>query len=206
MTIHITALEASPNKAGHSSRLLDSFLQGVEMEAKALTMEINIEKIYIQDLTIPNITQVDRVPNPDNENDQDFLQLAEKLKNSKALVISTPVWNFSVPAQLKQIIDRMGYFALIKEGKKTTPQLKYLSTFFIYTCGGPDLGWWGIMRFTCALGLSWAFRYYGAKICGHMHVARCLPGKGIDKHPRHLKRAEKRGRIFLRKLIKNIIN
>lgn len=205
MTINITALEASPNKTGHSSRLLDNFLQGVAIEAKALAIEINIEKIYIQDLSIPNITQVDRVPNPENEKDKDFINLADKIQKSKALIVSTPVWNFGYPAQLKQIVDRIGYFALIKEGKKTTPQMKYLSTFFIYTCGGPDIGWWGIMRFTCAYGLSWAFRYYGVKIGGHMHVARCVPGKGVDKHPWQLKRAEKRGKKFLRKLIKNII-
>lgn len=202
MTYTFTALTGSTTTNGHSARLLHAFLDGVREEAQHRHIEIDLKEWNVHDLHIPDLSLHNKIPNDIQGEDKDIEMIARRIEASDALIIGTPVWNFSIPAQLKQIIDRIGYIALGKKERKTIPLLHHLNFYALYTMGGPEIGWWGLMRWTCALGLHWTFRYYGAKNKGHMHASRCVGSRGVIGNSSFERRAKKKGKKFLRKVIK----
>lgn len=120
-------------------------------------------------------------------------------RDAKGLVIATPIWNFSVPAHLKNVVDRMGSFALDTEGR-SLGQLKKLPVSFIFTGGAPMIAWRALMYLT-TLHLPEAFKYYGATIMGKHFEPKCTLGRGIfglvvDQRPGSLSQMRRAGARF----------
>jgi len=163
MNRNIIALACSPSRGRNSDTMLDSFINGMK------TVEgVTFEKIYLDDVFIENYNFENRLGPTDNE--KEFSDLCNKIMNSKGLVIAVPTYNFSVPAHLKNFIDRIRCFALDMEKRNKINQpvgkLGYLKTFFIVSGGTPN---WAQKILFFAFPPFWlrgVFLYYGAHVMG----------------------------------------
>jgi NAD(P)H-dependent FMN reductase len=138
-----------------------------------------------------------------------FARLQREVQSAQGVVIATPIWNFSVPAHLKNAFDRMGSFAL--DRTRTKGQLRGLPFYCIFTGGSPQRAWILMRETTSHIGK--ALEYFGAIHTGTHFEPRCMPGKGVfglvvDKRPdvltkmriegKHLAEAVKAGRVHHR--------
>lgn len=163
----IIALSCSPSRGRNSDKMLDAFLSGV-----GLVEDVDHEKIYLEDIFIENY----RFENSTGpcEDEKEFAELVEKIKSANALVIATPTYNFSVPAHLKNFIDRMRFFALDMGKRNAINQpvgkLKFLKTYFIVSGGTPS---WAQKILFFAFPPFWlrgVFLYYGAHVLGAFYT------------------------------------
>lgn len=162
----IIAMSCSPSRGRNSDKMLDYFLEGVK-----IIKNIDVEKIYLEDIFIENYKYENR--NGPSQNESNFKELTEKIKNADALVIATPTYNFSVPAHLKNFIDRIRFFALDVENRNIMNQpigkLNYLSTYFLVSGGTPL---WAQKLLFFAFPPFWlrgVFLYYGAHVLGAIY-------------------------------------
>lgn len=191
--IRILALVAGTNDPSNADVLCDAFLKGIRLAFP----DTHITKLRLKDLQIKHFALEDYHPHCTSEDD--FCRLQEDVEQSDGLVFATPIWNFSVPAHLKNIIDRMGAFCLDEE-TRTKGKLPGTPVFFLYTGGSSLPVWKGLMRFTTS-HLPEALRYYGASIIGRHFEGRCQPSKGtfglvLDQRPTALTTVESKGRRF----------
>jgi FMN-dependent NADH-azoreductase len=115
--------------------MLDSFMDGIKEYGL-----LSAEKVYLNDIKIENYSFDNRLG--PKEDEVEFKELCQKIQNAKALVIATPTYNFSVPAQLKNFIDRIRFFALDFQNKSRLGQpsgkLGNLRVYFIVSGGTPS--------------------------------------------------------------------
>jgi FMN-dependent NADH-azoreductase len=144
--------------------MLDHFILGMK-EIKG----IEVEKVYLHDIPINLYKHENR--NGPEDSEKEFKQLTDKIdKEIDGLVIATPTYNFSVPAHLKNFIDRIRFFALdlTKRNKIGQPvgKLGHLKTYFLVSGGTPN---WAehILFFTFpAFWLRGVFLYFNARVMG----------------------------------------
>ncbi|WP_024860506.1 flavodoxin family protein [Ruminococcus flavefaciens] len=100
---NIVILVGSMRKNGNTSRLVQSFSEGAKKNN-------NVEIISVADYDVnPCIgcnSCFTREGNKCFQND-DMLQIYEKLKNADIVVIASPVYFYGISAQLKAIVDRL---------------------------------------------------------------------------------------------------
>ena len=130
----VIALSCSPSQGRNSDSMLDAFLKGV-----SVIDTVEVEKIYLSDVHIEHLTHGNKkAPLPQ---EGDFAELAEKIQSADGLVIATPTYNFSVPAHLKNFVDRAYFFALDPEKKNMLKQprgkLGYLRMYALVSGGTP---------------------------------------------------------------------
>jgi multimeric flavodoxin WrbA len=157
----IIALSCSPSRGRNSDTMLDYFIEGIQK-----VDGVNIEKIYLEDIPI-DYYRYENGQCP-QEHEDEFKKLVDKITNSEGLIIATPTYNFSVPAHLKNFIDRIRCIALdlSKKNKIGQPvgRLHYLSTYFIVSGGTPN---WAQKLLFFAFPPFWlraVFLYFGAKV------------------------------------------
>lgn len=148
--------------------MLDHFIQGMHN-----VPDIEVEKIYLEDIPIDLYTyENSKAPLP---HETAFLALSEKIMNDAAgLVIATPTYNFSVPAHLKNFIDRIRFFALDFNQKSALGQpvgkLEHLKTYFLVSGGTPR---WAETLLFFAFPSFWlrgVFLYFNAKVMGAFYT------------------------------------
>lgn len=103
MARKILALVGSPRKGGNTDTLVTALLSAAE--AKGATTE----KVYLGDLKIKPCMACEachKVNPPKCVQTDDFAGLAEKMKAADVLVFGTPVYWWSVSAQMKLCMDR----------------------------------------------------------------------------------------------------
>ncbi|MDI6733607.1 MAG: flavodoxin family protein [Planctomycetota bacterium] len=103
--MYVLALYGSPRKDGNTDILLNDFLKGITSS----TPEAQIERVYIRDLSIsPCSCQDDNICLKTGECfiKDEMTPLYDKLLRADIVVLSSPVFFASVPAQVKVIIDR----------------------------------------------------------------------------------------------------
>lgn len=160
----ILAISCSPSRGRNSDTMLDYFIKGINQVSG-----IEVDKIYLDDIHI-NYYSFENRQNalPD---EVDFKNLTDKITNEiSGLVIATPTYNFSVPAHLKNFIDRIRFIALDLNKKNTLGQpvgmLGHLKTYFLVSGGTPN---WAqhILFFTFPpFWLRGVFLYFNAKVMG----------------------------------------
>lgn len=163
----IIALACSPSRGRNSDTMLDYFIDGAKTEKG-----IEIEKIYLSDVPIDYYTfENSKAP---ATHETAFAELAEKIKNTNALVIATPTYNFSVPAQLKNLIDRLRFIELDMGRKNLLGQpvgmLAYLRTYFLVSGGTPT---WAQKILFFAFPPFWlraVFLYFNAHVLGALYT------------------------------------
>lgn len=191
--MRLLVLIAGTNNPSNSATLAETFVDGV----KEAVPGMEVTMLRIKDLRIEHFTIERYIPTCTPEDD--FCTIQELVIDAAGMVIATPIWNFSVPAHLKNIIDRIGAFALDQE-THSKGQLKGKPVFLIYTGGAPLIAWKALMYLT-TVHVAEAFKYYGAVIIGRYFEPRCLVSKGVfglvvDKRPRTLETMRRSGRSF----------
>ena len=163
----ILALSSSPSRHRNSDTMLDNFIIGMNK-----IDGIEIEKIYLEDIAIDFY-------NFENGNgpllhEGDFKILTDKIKNSDGLVIATPTYNFSVPAYLKNFIDRIRFISLDLKNRNKIGQpvgkLSYLRMYFLVSGGTPN---WAETILFFAFPSFWlrgVFLYFNAKVLGSFYT------------------------------------
>lgn len=187
----ITVLIAGTNEPSNCNALADAFIQGIQQ-----TKDIVVHKVMLKDMNIEHFTVDDYDPHCNQE--EDFCEIQKLIEDASGLVIVSPIWNFSVPAHLKNLIDRMGSFALDESRTKGT--LNGKPFYLIHTGGAPRAAWKSFMQKT-ASHLPEAMQYFGASYIGHHYEGKCTAGKGkfelvVDKRPEALSSLRQQGHTF----------
>lgn len=118
----IAAFLGSPRKNGNTARLLKEFLKGVSEKTG-----ITVDEIFLQDYRISGCISCDHCKRSEGcvQND-DMQKIYPIIKEADILVFATPVYWWSMPSQLKALVDR--FYALKqsdREGKKVYLLMTY---------------------------------------------------------------------------------
>jgi len=174
----IVAISGSPSKGWNSDTMLDAFIEGAQ---KNDTVEI--KKFYATDIECENYCFINK--NGAKEHEVALQELFDAIEDADGLVIATPTYNFSVPAGLKNIIDRMRPIALdmqkINALKQPTGKLSYIKTFFVVSGGSPIFIQKILFLLFPPFWLSIVFKYYGAQLGGSVYGGS-LSGSQIAKN------------------------
>lgn len=191
--MRILVMVGGTNEPSNSRFLADRFAEGIRLQEPSAI----VETLLLKDLALPHFTIA--CYRSGLEPGDAVLALWEAVRSADGVVIASPVWNFSVPAHLKNAIDLLGCKALDAE-TRSKGQLRGKPFFFIFTGGAPTAVWKGVMRFTTS-HIPESIRYYGGSIVGKHYEARCMPsqrefGLVVDRRAGSLLRVERRGRAF----------
>jgi len=123
MSKSTVVLSGSPRKDGNTDRLVAAFIAGAESAGKSVTV------FRVADMSISGCRGCNycRGANGVCIQKDDMPQILDALKQADALILASPIYYFSVTAQLKLAIDRT--YALNSVG---TPIKK---TALLVTCG-----------------------------------------------------------------------
>ncbi len=188
----IAVVVAGMNEPSNSNALADSFIEGMK-EVPGVTFE----KIRLKDLQLHHFTLADYEPG--NATEPDYLRIKTILSDATGIVFATPIWNFSVPSHLKNLIDRMGAFGLDHD-THSRGQFNGKPFGLIFTGGAPMIAWKALMYLT-TLHVAEAMKYYGGTMIYRHFEPKCTPGKGIfglvvNTRPNTLERLKKDGKNF----------
>ncbi len=125
MAEKVLIISSSPRRGGNSDRLCDEFMKGAQASGKSA------EKIFLKDYKINycvgcGACSERNLPCPQKD---DAAMLVQKMIDADIIVMATPVYFYSISAQMKTLIDRTcaRYTEMI--GKKF---------YFIMTCAESD--------------------------------------------------------------------
>ena len=98
----VLILSASPRKGGNSDTLCDQFLRGAKESGH------QVEKIFLRDKKIGYCTGCG-VCNKTHRcaQDDDMAEVLEKMVKADVIVMATPVYFYTMNAQMKTVIDRV---------------------------------------------------------------------------------------------------
>lgn|SRR3989344_3559341 len=189
--MEIAIIVAGMSNPSNSETLVESFAEGIQ------SIEGTTTKICLRDLSIRHFS-LDFYNSTCTPGD-DFCHIQELIQRADGIVFASPIWNFSVPAHLKNLIDRMGGFALDAE-THSRPQLNQKPFYLIFTGGAPMAAWKFLMHMTM-IHISEAIQYYGGIVVGRHFEPRCMVGRGtfglvVDKRPESLRRMREEGIRF----------
>ena len=188
----VAIIIAGTNAPSNAETLAQSFAEGLQGKGVA------VSTIILRDLNIKHFT-LERYEPHCADDDDDFCKIETLISEADGVVIASPIWNFSVPAHLKNLIDRMGAFGLDVEGR-SKGQLKAKPFFLLYTGGAPMIAWEALMYLT-TLHVSEAIKYYGGTVTGRHFEPKCVIGRGkfglvVDQRPASLASVKKKGAKF----------
>lgn len=193
VVVRIVLLVAGTNDPSNADRLADAFAEG----AKTLP-GTDVDKVRLKDIPLEHFALKDYACSTQGP---EFNRIRSSMQSADGIVIASPIWNFSVPAHLKNLLDHIGCFALDAE-TRTKGQLKGVPCYFIFTGGAPKVAWKGFMRFT-TMHVREAMRYFGASPAGTFFEGKCMQGRGkfglvVDQRPSTLAAVRARGEKFAR--------
>ena len=139
----VLILEGSPRRNGNSAILSGEFARGAE-EAGC-----SVEKVRIAAKKIAGCLGCNACYRSGGECVQkdDMAEIREKMLAADAIVLASPIYFYSMTAQMKAVIDRTYAFYQQLEGK---------TFYFLITCGAPDAAFTETMLaalrgFTCCI-------------------------------------------------------
>lgn len=166
-SVTIIALSCSPSRGYNSDTMLDAFIEGARSVPGVV-----MHKVYLEDVPIDHYSYGNRLGPASHETA--FAELTQQVQQAQGLVIATPTYNFSVPAHLKNFIDRMRFFALDMEHRNKLNQpvgkLGFLKTYFLVSGGTPV---WAQKLLFFAFPPFWlrgVFLYCGAHVLGAFYT------------------------------------
>lgn len=187
----VTVIVAGTNEPSNSNALADAMIEGM----KFAIPETEIAKVRLKDLSIGHFNLDCYGPSCPIDG---LTQVQKLMIESDGIIIATPIWNFSVPAHLKNLIDRMGAFALDTSHSLGTFNGKPF--LFIVTAGMPKSAW-PFIRKTFS-HVPTAIQYFGGSVLGTFFEGGCTLGRGVfglvvDKRPKTLRAAHEKGQEFV---------
>lgn len=196
----LLAIYCAPNKDSNSATLCDEFCKGVESAG------IQVEKVYLYDLHLPYFNYKNRKADPpDSQENKDIKLMENLMMKSNGMVIAAPVWNFGVPAKLKNVMDRISYFGRVfkhEYSMKKQPNLHHINCYYIFTTGAPWYGWlFDSLAYYQTKITMW---YFGGKNRGLLKAANCGNGSKnvVKERVRLLNQARRRGEKFAKRYLK----
>jgi len=191
MHMRILLVTASTNDPSNAGTLAREFQGGIETQGEVETTMVHLKDLHIEQFSLKHY-------DPHCDSEPDFLNLQKRIQGADGVVIATPVWNFGVPGHLKNMMDRMGSFAL--DETKSKGMLNGKPFYLIFTGGAPASAWKGLMRKTTSF-VPQAIRYFGGSILGIHFEAKCTLGKGkfglvVHERPESLAKMRDEGRRF----------
>jgi multimeric flavodoxin WrbA len=189
--VSITIIVAGTNDPSNSHLLAEKFKEG------AVSQGADIALIRLKDMRLDHF-DLKCYDSSCTINDR-FTEIRDAMQRSDALVFASPVWNFSVPAHFKNLIDRMGSSGL-DEQTRSVGTMNGKPTFLIFTGGSPSVAW-PLYRRTLS-HVSIGLQYFGCSVVGTHFEGRCTLGKGkfglvVDKRPDSLAAIAKKGKSFV---------
>ncbi len=188
--MNILVIVGGSSNPSNSEALADAFMEGIGNGT-------SIEKIALRDLRIDYFDI--RCYDPDFKDEPDFAMIRAKIENADGIVFAAPIWNFGIPANLKNLIDRCGAFSLDAE-RRMRGQWNDKPFYLIYTGGSPVAAWKGLLHATMS-GMKVSLQYFGGAHTGTHFEPRCTPGRGrfgmvVDQRPESLQELRARGKAF----------
>lgn len=122
---NVLVLSGSPRMHGNSSLLCDEFIRGAQ-EAGHKTEKINITRKKVAGCLGCNVCY---------KNDgvciqkDDMAEIREKMEQADVIVLSSPIYFYSMTSQMKAVIDRTYAFYSNLKGK---------TFYFILSCAAPE--------------------------------------------------------------------
>lgn len=124
----ILALLGSPKKNGNTSLLLEEYLKGI----RASNKDADIKKIFLHEKNIHNCSACGACRNVNNIGQciikDDMQELYPIFRQADMVIYATPIYWWSVSAQMKAFIDRCYAFGTLKDsyaGKKAALLMTY---------------------------------------------------------------------------------
>ncbi|NCS99036.1 hypothetical protein GW764_02500 [Candidatus Parcubacteria bacterium] len=192
----IVAISSSPSKGRNSDTMLDHFISGMENYGKDL---ISVEKFYLDDIYLDHYDYGNRLG--PTEKEVDFKNLALKMDKADGIVIATPTYNFSVPASLKNLVDRIRFIALDLDKKNVLGQpvgkFKRHRMFFLVSGGSPKLVQKILFFLFPPFWLRVVFMYYGSFKLNAFYSGDTKS----FQNPKILKKCFKKGERFAKRVI-----
>lgn len=187
----VVVIVAGMNEPSNSSFLADQLIEGMKK-----VPGLSFEKIRLKELSLHHFTLADYA---EESCEPDYLRIKTLIQDASGVIFATPVWNFSVPAHLKNLIDRMGTFGLDSE-THSKGQFNGKPFGLIYTGGAPLIAWQALMYLT-TLHVAEALKYYGGSVVLRHFEPKSVPGKGkfglvVDKRPKTLELMQEYGERF----------
>lgn len=189
--MRMLVLVAGTNEPSNANVLADAFTSGF-----SAVPGTTFRKLRLRDLRLEHFSLKYYESHPPEE--PDFRTLREEIERSSGFVIASPIWNFGVPAHLKNCIDRLGSVAL--NGENGGNSLRGKPFFLLFTGGAPAAGWWTVLKRTTSF-VPRALQYYEAVHVGTHFEPRCTLGRMrfglvVDKRPESLRRVREEGERF----------
>ena len=102
MSKNVVIISGSPRKHGNSDLLCDQFLKGAKEAGN------QAEKIFLRDKTINFCLACDGCKKNGGTcvHDDDMAEILDKMTAADVLVLATPVYFYTMDAQMKAVIDR----------------------------------------------------------------------------------------------------
>jgi len=155
----VLVIASSSNKKGNSSFLASLFI------AKANPDLYQFSLVNLYDLNIEYFSNENRTSDIEqNPNNQDARNLLDAIEDANKIVLAFPVWNLSVPAILKNFLDRAGVSgrAWSEQKKKKVANWKGKQFYLLLTMGSK----WhqSLIPNLAVLHLYLVLKYYGAKV------------------------------------------
>lgn len=178
---NIVVLTGSPRKGGNSDRMADAFIRGAQEAGHTAV------KIETAALDVKGCRACDGCYRGSRAcffND-DFNSIAQSVLEADAVVVATPLYWFSFPAQIKNVIDK--FYAFVVGGKEFKNK-----ECALLTCGGDseEKAFDGLVR-----SYELIAEYLGWKDRGRL-VLTGVNAKGDIEKTDGLVRAEKMGAEF----------
>ena len=120
----VLILQESPRVSGNSSFLCDQFEKGAASAGADVTC-LNISRMKVAGCTGCNAC---RVNGGECVQKDDMERVREQMLSSDAIVLSSPIYFYSIASQLKAAIDRTYAFVEQLQGK---------TFYFLITCAAP---------------------------------------------------------------------
>lgn len=192
LDMKILIVVAGTNDPSNADTLGEAFAEGIAQVPGMTVGKMRLKDLTIDHFTLENYKKVCQTAD-------DFCRVQESIETSCGVVIATPIWNFSVPAHLKNFIDRMGAFALDEE-THSKGQLNGKPFFLIFTGGAPMIAWKALIHLT-TMHVSEAIKYDSGIVLGKHFEPKCMIGRGkfglvVDKRPESLERMRRKGKKF----------
>ncbi|MBE6035835.1 MAG: flavodoxin family protein [Clostridiales bacterium] len=114
MKKNVLVITGSPRKGGNSDLMADAFIEGAKSAGHIVTKWCSGEKNIEGCRACETCFSTGKACSFDD----DFNQLAPLIEKAEVLVLATPVYWFSYPAQIKAAIDKMYSFYMGKRSLK----------------------------------------------------------------------------------------
>ena len=192
--MYVLALYGSPRQQGNTDILLDEFLKGVS----STNQVVQIEKVFIRDLKISSCQEYNVcLKTGECIIKDEMTTLYDKLLKADFVVLSSPIFFYSVPAQVKIIIDRcQSLWARKYVLKKNMLKSDNRKGFFISV--GATKG--ENLFIGATLTVKYFFKAINVDYAGDIFYKNIDTKDAIKSHPTALKDAFQAGQRLISKL------